>query len=67
MKRWDLQCYNLCFMITILCFGVVGSLAEATDDVGQLYQFTYGAATALDNSLEVMDARRVEVEKMGSR
>ena len=54
-------------MITILCFGVVGSLAEATDDVGQLYQFTYGAATALDNSLEVMDARRVEVEKMGSR
>lgn len=62
MMRWGLRWCNLFFVIAVLCLGVVDSPADSSEGVGQLYQFTYGATTALDSSQEVLDARRVEVD-----
>jgi hypothetical protein len=58
---WGLHWRNFLIVIIILSIGIIGYPAEAAERVRQLYQFTNGPATALDSSLEVMDARRVLV------
>jgi hypothetical protein len=62
MMQWGLHRRNFLIVMAVISLGVLGSLADASEGVGQLFQFTSSAITAFDNSIEVRDARRVQVD-----
>jgi hypothetical protein len=62
MKRCYVAWRYALYVITALSLAVVSHPAKAAEDANRLYRFTNGVITALDNSLEVTNARRVMVD-----